>query len=1055
MRWLVGSSLKARRVVAAFASVMILVGLWQLRSATVDSLPEFLPPTVQVQTEALGLSAPEVEQLITVPLEQDLLAGVPWLDTLRSESMPGLSSIDLVFDPGTDLLRARQVVQERLTQAAGLPNVSSTPQMLQPRASTSRIMMVRLSSKTVSSIEMSVLARWTVRPRLLGVPGVANVSIWGQRERQLQVQVDPDRLRSRGLSLQDMIETTGNALWASPLTFLEASTPGTGGFIDTANQRLSIQHLQPITTAEELAQVPIDGGGAKGLRLGDVADVVEDHQPLIGDTVFTDGNPGLLLVVEKFPGTNTVEVTRDVESALTALRPGLSGIRVDAGLYRPATYIEHGIANLGRAMLIGILLLVVGLGALLFSWRSAAIGLVAILASLAAAWLVLDLRGDSINTMVLAGLVLALAVVIDDAVVDGENIARRLRQKRMNGIEPPPGMKTVLEASLEMRGPLAYATLIALVAVVPLFFLQGEAAPFVPSIILSYALAIVASMLAALIVTPALCLLLLPGAPLERRESPFAGWMQRWSDRILAGEIRAPRRVYAGAGIVVLAGLLALPFLDQSALPSFRDGDVLIDLRAYPGTSLQEMDRISGRVGAELSSVSGVVEVGAHVGRAITSDQVVGVDSAQLWASVDPAADYDATVASIRRVAAAYPGIDESVRTYSDERIGNVDTDSDRPIVVRIYGQDLDILHSKAEEVMRAMSGVDGIAHPSAEAQPVEATLDVAVDLDKADRYGIVPGDVRRSAATLLSGIGVGSLFEQQKVFDVVVWGTPDVRNSLSSVRDLLIDTPQGGTVPLGKVADVAVQSTPTVIRHQDLSRSIDVTADVQGRDPGAVSEDVQERISAISFPLEYHAELVGDFTARQAAHLRAIAAGVAAAIGIFLLLQAAFGSWRLAVVAFLVLPLALVGGVIGVFLTGRLVSLGSIVGFFAVLALSMRSGMVLIRHYQHLERNEGMDFGPALVLRGSHDRTLPTVITAVVAGLALVPLALSGAAAGQEIVQPMSVVVLGGLVASTLLELLVVPSLYLRFGSAPARAPEPELSEVIVVPDVDQVPGA
>jgi CzcA family heavy metal efflux pump len=1052
MRRIVGLSLRAPLVVAVAAVAIILAGIWQFRSARIDSLPEFMPTTVQVQTEALGLSAPEVEQLITVPLEQDLLAGVPWLDTMRSESIPGLSSIELVFDSGTDLLQARQVVQERLTQAAGLPNVSSTPQMLQPLASTSRIMMIRLSSTTVSPIEMSVLARWTIRPKLLGVRGVANVSIWGQRERQLQVQVDPKRLSNHGLSLQDMIETSGNALWASPLTFLEASTPGTGGFFDTSNQRLSIQHLQPITTAKELAQVPIDGAGAKGLRLGDVAEVVEDHQPLIGDTVFTDGDPGLLLVVDKFPGTNTVEVTRDVESALDALRPGLSGIHVNAGLYRPATYIEKGIGNLERAGVIGFLLLIVGLGALLFSWRSALIGLVSILASLAAAWLMLDLRGDPINTMMLAGLALALAVVIEDALGDGENIAQRLRQRRMNGAEPPPRMKTVLEASLEIRGPIAYATVIALVAVVPLFFLQGTIAPFVPSIVLSYALAIVASMLVALIVTPALCLLLLADAPLKHRESPVARWLKGAYDRTLSKAIKAPRRAYAGAAIVLLAGLLAIPLLDQSALPSFRDGDVLIDLKAAPGTSLPEMDRITGRLGAELSSLPGVIEIGVHVGRAITSDQVVGVDSAQLWVSLDPAADYDATVASLQRVAAGYPGIDETVRTYSDERIGNVHTGSDRPIVVRLYGQDPDTLQSKAGEVVRAMSDVDGIVHPSVELQPVEPTLDVAVDLDKADRYGIVPGDVRRSAATLISGIGVGSLFEQQKVFDVVVWGTPDVRNSLTSVSDMLIDTPGGGSVPLGKVADVTIQSTPTVLRHQGGARSLDVTADVQGRDPAAVAEDVDERIQDISFPLEYHAEMVGDFTSRQAAHLRAIMVAFAAAIGIFLLLQAAFGSWRLASISFFALPLGLMGGLFGVLITGRLVSLGSIVGFLAVFAITVRGIVQLIRHYQYLERDEGVAFGAALVRRGSRERLIPIVATVVVAGLVLLPLALSGAAAGEEIVQPMAVVILGGLVTSTLLSLFVVPNLYLTFGSATPPAPTPTPTDIISLPDVDQV---
>jgi len=1049
MRWLIGSSLRLRRVVVVVAAGVVVLGVAQLWHASVDTLPEFGPPTVQVQTEALGLSAPEVEQLITVPLEQDLLAGVPWLDTMRSASIPGLSSIELIFDPGTDLLRARQVVQERLTQAAGLPNVSATPHMLQPLSSTSRIMMIRLSSATVSPIEMSVLARWTIRPKLLGVQGVANVSIWGQRERQLQVQIDPDRLATYGLSLDHIIETSGNALWASPLTFLEASTPGTGGFIDTANQRLGIQHLQPITTASDLAKVPIDRASGGTLRLGDVADVVEDHQPLIGDAIFTDGDPGLLLIVEKFPGANTLDVTHDVESALDALRPGLSGVALDPTVYRPAGYMERSAANLGIALLISLVLMIVALGVILLGWRSAVVGLAAILSSFSVALLVLFLRGTTINTMVLAGLVMALAVVIDDAVINLDNAARRLHRQRLNGVEPT-ATTVVIEATLEMRSAALYATLITLAAVVPLLFLQGEAAPFIPPVALSFVLALLASMIVALTVTPALSLLLLRGAPLERRGSSVAAWVQRGYGRLSVGASRSPRRTYVGAGAVVLAGLIALPFLGSSALPAFRDGNVLIDLHAVPGTSLPEMDRITDRVGRELLSLPGVLDVGAHIGRAITSDQVVGVDAAQLWVSVGRDADYDATVASIRSVVEGYPGIEHIVRTYTDERIGAVLPPPGSPIVVRLYGQDLQMLRTKADEVRGAMAGIDGVARPTVELQPQQPTVNVSVDLRAAERYGVVPGDVRRAAATLLSGIGVGSLFEQQKVFDVVVWGTPDTRNSLNSVQDLLIDTRSGGHVRLGKVADVAIASTPTVIRHQDISRSLDVTADVDGRDVGAVVEDVRNAIGQIAFPLEYHAELVGDFAERQAADRRAIAVAIAAAIGIFLLLQAALGSWRLAAVSFLVLPLAMVGCVLALAVTGLDVSLGSAAGFVTVFAISMRAGITLLRHYQHLERDEGVAFGEALIQRGSRERCIPIVATAVASGLALLPFALSGSVAGQEITHPMAITIIGGLITSTVLVLFVLPSLYLRYGSMPAAEPAP--TAVVVVPEIERV---
>ncbi|HET9724895.1 MAG TPA: efflux RND transporter permease subunit [Actinomycetota bacterium] len=1049
MRWIIATSARARGVMALTAAALIGLGAWQVSATHVDSLPEFLPPTVQIQTEALGLSAAEVEQLITVPLEQDLLAGVPWLDTMRSESIPGLSSVELIFDRGTDLLRARQAVQERLTQAAGLPNVSGPPQMLQPLSSTSRIMMIRLSSATVTPIQMSVLARWTIRPKLLGVPGVANVSIWGQRERQLQVRVDPDRLRQHGLTLDEVIETSGNALWASPLTFLEASTPGSGGFIDTAQQRLGIQHLQPITTAGDLAEVPIHADG-RTLRLGDVADVVEDHQPLIGDAVFTDGNPGLLLVVEKFPGSNTAEVTRGVDMAVEALRPGLSGIDVDTSVYRPADYIERSAGNLGRAFLVSLLLIVLALGLLMFGWRSALIAIVAGAAALSAAWLVLSLTGTPVNTMTMVGLVTALVVIVDDAVIDVDNAGRRIRQQRLNGAEPTV-QTSLIAALLEMRTAIVYATLMILLALVPLLFVRAEAAPFVPSILVPFSLAIGASMLVALTITPALGLLLLPGAEVERRGSPLIAWLVRGYDRALAAAARFPRRTYAGAGLVVLAGLMTLPALAGASLPSFRDGSVLIDLRATPGTSLPEMDRITQRIGTELTTLRGVREVGAHIGRAITSDQVAGVDTAQLWVSLDPDADYDATLASMQGVVDGYTGISHDVRTYSDERIEDVLAEDHSPIVVRVYGQDLDVLHEEAEQVLAAMSKIDGVVAPRMELQPVEPVVDVRVDLERAERYGVVPGDVRRAAATLMSGIGVGSLFEEQKVFDVVVWGEPEVRNGVGSVRHLPIDTTSGGQVRLGQVADVTIAAAPTVIRHRDLSRNLDIVADVQDRDVDAVTADVRHAIETMSFPLEYHAELVGDQADRAAATRRAIAIAVAVALGIVLLLQAAFGSWRLAAAALLVLPVAMSGCLLASAIGDRVLSLGSAIGFLAVLAIAIRVGVTLIRHYQRLEKEASTPRDPGLIRRGSRERFAPIVTTAVTVAVALLPFAMSGGSAGQEVLQPMAIVVEGGLVTSALAALFVVPILYLRF--APVHILEPGRSDLIVIPEIDQVP--
>jgi CzcA family heavy metal efflux pump len=1039
IRSIVGSSLRSRGLVVVLAAALLLFGFIQLRKVPVDVLPEFAPPTVEVQTEALGLSAAEVEELITVPLEQDLLNGVAWLESIRSESIPGLSRVEMIFEPGTDLLRARQVVTERLTQSAGLPQVAKPPAMMQPLSSTSRVMMVGLSSKQVSPIQVSVLARWTIRPRLLGVPGVANVSIWGQRERQLQVQADPERLREKGVTLNQLVETTGNALWVSPLTFLEASTPGTGGFIDTPNQRLGIRHVLPIVTADDLAQVTVDGAkplaNGKALKVGDVANVVEDHQPLIGDAVFGEG-PGLLLVIEKFPGANTREVTKGVEDALAAMAPGLGGVEMDPTLFRPASFVETALDNLGTAALIGALLLLLVFGVFLFQWRSALISVLSVLLSLVAAVAVLYLRGATINAIVLAGLVMALGAIVDDAVVDVENIARRLRQHRQAGGDAP-ATEVIFDAAVEVRRPAAYATVIMAVAVLPVFFMEGLTGAFFPPLVVSYLLAIAASMLVALFVTPALSLILLPGEPPERRQPPLARALQRGYERALAPIVHTPgRALVAGAAglVVVLAGLAMVPLLSQDLAPSFKDTDLLIRLNGTPGTSHPEMTRITAQASKELKQLQGVRDVGAHVGRAITSDQIVSVDSSELWVSVDPSADYDRTVASIQEVVAGYPGLDGEVLTYPKQRINDLLSGPDDGLVVRVYGQDLEVLRSKAEEVRQAIAGVDGVANPQVERVVEEPTLEIEVDLARAQQVGIKPGDVRRAAATMLSGIQVGNLFEEQKVFDVVVWGAPSVRSSLTSIRELMVDVPGGGQVQLDEVADVSVKPALSVIRHDNVSRSLDVTAGVSGGSLGAVASDVEAALRNVQFPLEYHAEVLADGTDQQTAQRRAaIIAGIAAIV-IFLLLQVAFGSWRLAAATFLTLPMALVGGLLAVLLTGGDLSLGALVGFVLVLGIAVRNAVMLVSHYQHLEQDEGEADGPGLVMRGARERLAPILTTAVAMALALVPVLVLGNVPGLEILQPMAVAVLGGLVTATLLNLFVAPALYLRFGPSASR---------------------
>jgi Cu/Ag efflux pump CusA len=529
------------RVLVVGAAVLVLgLGITQVRNASVDVLPEFAPPQVEIQAEALGLSAAEVEQLITVPLEQDLLNGIPWLDQIRSESVPGLSSIDLIFQRGTNILTARQFVSEHLSQAHALPQVGTPPVMVQPVSSLSRVMMIGLGAKDLSLIDLSILARWKIRPRLLGLPGVANVAIWGQRDRQLQVQVDPARLRQYGVSLNQVIDTTGNALWVSPLTFVEASTPGTGGFIDTSTQRFAIQHVLPITTAAGLAAVSVEDTQGKTLRLGQIANVVEDHQPLIGDAVLSEG-PGLMLVVEKFPEANTRAVTKAIEDALNQMRPGLSGIRIDTSLYRPATFLQTALHNLGWRALAGLLLVMALLFGFTLSWRTALTSLIAVLSSLMTAALVLYLRGATFNLMVLAGLAIALAIVIDDAVVGVDGIRQRLRERHAAG-ESRSTRAVIADAMASTGGSLVYATLIVVVAALPTLALRDVPGALAKPLVLSFALAVVASLVVALTVTPALALLLLgseTGTGRSRGLMPFVG---RGYDQLIARHVKPTLR---------------------------------------------------------------------------------------------------------------------------------------------------------------------------------------------------------------------------------------------------------------------------------------------------------------------------------------------------------------------------------------------------------------------------------------------------------------------------------------------------------------------------------
>ncbi|MGL4553297.1 MAG: efflux RND transporter permease subunit, partial [Gemmataceae bacterium] len=832
LTYLVGTSVRLRFVLLALCAVLLVYGYRALGRAPLDVFPEFAPPLVEVQTEAPGLSSEQVEALVTMPIE-NALNGVPGVKAVRSKSVLGLSQVVLVLDHGTNHLHVRQLVQERVAaQSRQLPALAKPPIILESLSTTSRVMKVGIGSDTLDQRELTLLAFWTIRPRLMAVPGVANVAIWGQRDTQLQVLIDPDRLRAAGVSV-DQVTAAAR----------EAAALDTGGFLDTPNQRLAVRHVSPLLTPDDLAGALVDFRGGAAVKLGDVARVVVGSPPPIGDAIIDD-KPGLLLIVEKQPEGNTLDVTRGVEEALDKLAPGLAGVKVDPTIFRPATFIERALENLSRALLIGCGLVVVILVAFLFDLRTAFISLTAIPLSLVAAVLVLTWWGTTVNTMILAGLVIALGELVDDAIIDVENIVRRLRLNREAG-NPRSAFEVVLAASLEVRSAVVHASLIVCLVFLPVFFLDGLAGAFFRPLALAYVLAILASLLVALTVTPALCYMLLARQE-TRPEAPLAVFLKRLYRPLLPAFLERPWLCLAGLagafGVTALAGAR----LGQEFLPHFQERDFLMHFVEKPGTSIDAMRRVTVEASKQLRAIPGVRNFGSHIGRAEVADEVVGPNFTELWISVDDAADYKETVKKIEEAVMSYPGLYRDVLTYLRERIKEVLTGAGASIVVRLYGPDLDVLRAKAKEVEAAVKDVPGVSNLKVEPQVLVPQVEVRIRPADAARYGLTAGHVRRVSSLFIKGLKVGEVFEGQRRFDVTVWGEPALRADLTALRALPIDGATGMQATLGDVADVVVVPTPSDIKRENASRRLDVTCNVAGRDLGSVARDIEERVRGV-----------------------------------------------------------------------------------------------------------------------------------------------------------------------------------------------------------------
>jgi Cu/Ag efflux pump CusA len=1041
-----------RLLIVAAAVGLLVVGGLSLRRMHADVLPELgSGPVLMVQTEALGLSSQEVEQYVTVPLENNLLDGVMGVWDVRSRSIPGLSAVDLYFQPGVSTLRARQLVEERLTNAFSLPNVSKPPQLIQPLSSSGRAVMIGLSSKSLDPLQLSYLARWVVKPRLSGVAGVANVTIFGQKDRQLQVMVNPSRLAAHHITLNQVISTAGNAQLVSPLSYLQGSSPGTGGFLDGPNQRLEIRPVLPIGAPHQLAAAPIEGSAGR-IPLGSVTNVVRGHQPMIGDAITAHGS-GLVLLVQKLPSASLPGVTSGIDRALGDLRPALRGVSVDSSFFRPASYESDALDNVGLALLIAAALALVALGALVLDIRGVVIAASAMLFSLLGAAVLLKALGYTLNALVILGLLIASAAVVDDATQPSYAIAERLRGHGRPGDERHAGFQTIVrETCAQLRAPLVFASAIAVLAVAPVLFSGGISARFVHPTAVAFAVAVVASLVIALVLTPALALVFsstsgildgrLSATGTPRRAVAIRASILAFHQRLLLRAMALPD-LLAVVCVTGLAGAVALPFLEQPAPPAFRDRNLVVQWAGPAGASLGEMDRITRRTVGELRALPGVQDVAATLGRAVGADQLVDTSSGQIFVALGPSAPYDAAVSSVRNLVQSVPGIQAAVGTYESDVTQGALTPSAHQAVVRVYGQDYGQLQALANNLKKRMAQVPKLGQARVALPAQEPNVDVAVNDQAALRAGVLPGDARRQASTLVSGLTVGNFFVDQAVFDVTVQDVQGTRSTVGAVRNLLIDTSDGGHIPLGQIANVTVRPDPIDIQHQAMSRYVDVIVPLQGLGLGAAHNQLRSIVGQLKLPLGYHAEVVGSTPEDATSHVAFLSYVLAAAIGILLLLQAALRSWRLAALVFLSIPAAISGGLLEALISGHFRSLGTAAGLIGVFAFAIRQGILSLTSIRRRQAVEGGPLTSATVVQAAGERLPVSVGSAAVAAVALLPFVVIGNVPGNEITHVAAAVMLAGLLSSLLFVHLVLPATYFILG------PHQPIEEEETVPEL------
>jgi CzcA family heavy metal efflux pump len=1039
-------SLQNRLLVVAASAFLVVYGSYVIVNLPIDVLPDINRPMVTIMTESHGLAPEEVERLVTFPLET-LLNGATNVERVRSQSAPGLSIVWVEFGWDTNIYIARQIVNERLQLAsAQLP-----PEVVPVMGPISSIMggihliSLRAEEDSISDLELRTLADWTIRPRVLAIPGVAQVVNMGGGVRQYQVLVNPQRMRDFSISLAEVETAIG---------FSNSAT--SGGFLNRGGQEYLIRNIGRIETLDDLSNTVVAVRGSVPVYVRDIARVQFGPQIKRGESSY-NGQHSVIMQITKQPGANTLELTERVEAALDEIRAGLpEGVVVDPAVFRQADFIATAVDNVIEALRDASVLVVIVLFLFLLNFRTTTITLTAIPLSFLITAVVMKMFGISINTMMLGGLAIAIGELVDDAIVDVENVFRRLRENRQRS-RPEPALYVVFRASSEIRNSIVFATLIVILVFFPLFFLSGVEGRLFTPLGIAYVVSILASLLVSLTLTPVLCYYLLGRSKLlERKED---GWLVRQLKQVQAlvldVTLEHPGKIILGAAFLVLFALSFIPLMGRAFLPEFNEGSYTINVLAEPGTSLPRSDQIGTRAEEVLLEVPEIGSTGRRTGRAELDEHAEGVHYSEIEVTLNEGRPKEEIEADIRERLDQIPNVSVNVGQPISHRIDHLLSGTFAQIAVKIFGEDLTVLRSLAEEVEQVMGSVGGVRDLYIEAQVPIPQVRIEVNRTQAARYGLGVGEITEALETALNGRVITQVLEEQRSFDVFLRLDHFWRDNLEFLDDILVDLPAGGNVPLAQLASIETRTGPNQILRENGLRRIVVQCNVAGRDLGGVVEDIRDRVAAqVDFPEGYFVSYGGQFESQVNATRLILLLSIISVTAIFVLLYSHFQRVSLALQIMLTLPLSFIGAVAAIFLTDGILSVASLVGFITLLGIAARNGIMMISHYLHLMRYEGESFDKKMIVRGTLERLVPVMMTALTTALGLVPLALARGVAGKEILYPVAVVILGGLLSSTLLNMVVLPSLFFKFGSSAYQYVPRTAERIEAGPDPQRIEG-